>query len=191
MKQLFLPYLILLLLSGCADVEERNSGGKLYPCKQMHKAHFAGDSWKSYRIKNRFGNRRYTPQRHYLYNKVGMASWYGSDFHNKKTASGMIFNKNKLTAAHRTLPLPCLAEVVNLQNGRKVTVLVNDRGPFVGEDRIIDLSEGAAKKLGFYKEGLAKVRVKVLEQHTREMLKEHTTSSSGSRKKRTSPRKRM
>ncbi|MDD3029704.1 MAG: septal ring lytic transglycosylase RlpA family protein [Alphaproteobacteria bacterium] len=103
----------------------------------------------------------YYPNEDYSYDETGIASWYGDAFHNKKTANGEIFNKNELTAAHKTLPLPCLARVTNLENGRSIVVRVNDRGPFSGK-RIIDLSQRSAELLGFENKGLAKVRVQVL-----------------------------
>jgi len=103
----------------------------------------------------------YYPKEDYSYDETGIASWYGEDFHNKKTANGELFNKNELTAAHHTLPLPSLARVTNLENGRSLVVRINDRGPFSGA-RIIDLSQRSAQLLGFEKQGTAKVRVQVL-----------------------------
>jgi rare lipoprotein A len=101
----------------------------------------------------------YVPKEDPNYNRVGTASWYGAQFHAKATANGETFDMDALTAAHTTLPLPSLVEVTNLENGRKVIVRVNDRGPFVG-DRIIDMSRAAARELGFESKGLAKVRVR-------------------------------
>lgn len=101
----------------------------------------------------------YVPKEDPTYNRVGTASWYGAQFHAKATANGETFDMDALTAAHTTLPLPSLVEVTNLENGRKVIVRVNDRGPFVG-DRIIDMSRAAARELGFESKGLAKVRVR-------------------------------
>ncbi len=101
----------------------------------------------------------YVPKEDPTYNRVGTASWYGAQFHAKATANGEVFDMDALTAAHTTLPLPSLVEVTNLENGRKVIVRVNDRGPFVG-DRIIDMSRAAARELGFEAKGLAKVRVR-------------------------------
>src|SRR5690606_29824158 len=92
------------------------------------------------------------------YDRIGIASWYGSDFHGRLTANGEIYDQNRLTAAHPTLPLPSTVRVTNLSNGRSVVVRVNDRGPFL-HDRIIDLSRTAAQQLGFANRGLAKVRV--------------------------------
>ncbi|MCP5362076.1 MAG: septal ring lytic transglycosylase RlpA family protein [Hyphomicrobiales bacterium] len=102
----------------------------------------------------------YTPEEDKNYSQVGLASWYGSDFHNKKTANGEVFDKSKLTAAHRTLPMPSVVKVTNLENGRSIRVRVNDRGPYVdGDKRIIDLSEETARRLGFREKGIAKVKV--------------------------------
>jgi len=106
---------------------------------------------------------RYYPQTNYRYSAIGYSSWYGYDCHGKPTATGRIFDKNKLTAAHRTLPLPSVVIVENLENGKKVKLLVNDRGPFAYTDkRIIDVSQRAADILGFRKKGYAKVRVTCL-----------------------------
>ncbi len=91
----------------------------------------------------------------------GMASWYGTKFHGKRTASGEIYNMYALTAAHKTLPIPVYVQVKNLRNGRTVNVRVNDRGPFV-DGRIIDLSFAAAKKLGITMAGTAKVEIRTL-----------------------------
>lgn len=90
----------------------------------------------------------------------GVASWYGPGFHGRATASGEIYDMDGLTAAHKTLPLGTLVEVVNLDNGRRVTVRVNDRGPFVGR-RILDLSRGAARALGMLGAGLATVELRL------------------------------
>ena len=92
------------------------------------------------------------------YDGVGVASWYGEPFHGRATANGERFDRRVVTAAHPTLPLPSLVRVVNLTNHRELMVRVNDRGPFVG-DRIIDLSQEAARQLGFERQGLAQVRV--------------------------------
>ncbi len=90
--------------------------------------------------------------------QTGTASWYGAEFKNQKTANGDIFDPNKMTAASRKLPLGSKATVTNLENGKKVTVIINDRGPYA-KNRIIDLSHAAAKKLEMVEEGTAKVKV--------------------------------
>lgn len=121
---------------------------------------------KPYKI----AGKMYYPKVDTNYKEVGFASWYGSDFHNKKTANGEIFNKNELTAAHKTLPLPSIVKVTNLENGKSIKVKVNDRGPFVN-DRIIDLSEKASIKLGMKDKGIVKVRVEYLKTETESLLK--------------------
>ncbi|WP_319543436.1 septal ring lytic transglycosylase RlpA family protein [uncultured Pseudodesulfovibrio sp.] len=92
------------------------------------------------------------------YDEVGMASWYGKDFHGKKTANGYIYNMYGVTAAHKLLPLGTEVQVTNLENNRSIVLVINDRGPFV-HGRILDLSYGAAKKLGTVERGVAKVRI--------------------------------
>jgi len=98
------------------------------------------------------------------YNKTGVASWYGKKFHGKKTANGERYDMHAMSAAHKTLPLPTMVRVTNLDNGRSVVVRVNDRGPFV-KSRMIDLSYAAAKALGYDKKGTARVRVQTLDGH--------------------------
>ncbi len=112
---------------------------------------------KPYKVNGRW----YRPAHEPGYDKTGMASWYGRDFHGRATANGELYNMNALTAAHTTLPMPSMVEVTNLENRRRVVVRVNDRGPFAS-NRIIDLSRAAARRLGFEKKGLAKVRVRYL-----------------------------
>jgi rare lipoprotein A len=92
------------------------------------------------------------------YNEIGVASWYGPGFHGKATASGEVFDRDALTAAHPTLPIPSLVRVTNLSNGRTIVVRLNDRGPYKN-DRIIDLSKAAAEALGVTATGTAKVQV--------------------------------
>lgn len=112
---------------------------------------------KPYQIKGRWYRPEYDPS----YVRTGTASWYGADFHGLATANGEVFDKEQITAAHPTLPLPSIARVTNLDNGRSIEVRVNDRGPFIG-DRLIDLSQAAARKLGYEGRGLAPVRVEFL-----------------------------
>lgn len=104
---------------------------------------------------------RYYPKLDPNYDRRGVASWYGTDFHGRKTANGEIYDMNRFSAAHRTMPLPSYAKVTNLQNGRSVTVRVNDRGPYA-HDREIDMSRRAAIALGFKRQGTTPVRVKYL-----------------------------
>jgi rare lipoprotein A len=95
------------------------------------------------------------------YSERGIASWYGSEFHRATTATGETYDMYAMSAAHRTLPLPCYVRVTNLGNGRSVVVRVNDRGPFKS-DRIIDLSYSAAAKLEMVRAGTARVEITVL-----------------------------
>ena len=99
------------------------------------------------------------------YRQKGIASWYGYETHRKKggrmTANGEVFHPEGLNAAHKYLPLPTFVWITNLENNRRIALRVNDRGPFV-KGRIIDLSAGAAKKLGFYKKGTARVLVETV-----------------------------
>lgn len=103
--------------------------------------------------------RTYTPADQPDYDETGTASWYGEAFQGRPTANGEVFDMNQVSAAHKTLPLPSMVEVTNLDNGRSLTVRVNDRGPFV-DGRIIDLSKEAADELGVLRPGLARVRVR-------------------------------
>ena len=103
----------------------------------------------------------YTPRVDYDYAETGVASWYGPQFHGNRTANGEPFDMNAISAAHRTLPLPSMVRVTNLENGRALNVRVNDRGPF-SRGRIIDLSRRAAQLLGIEQKGTAMVRVEIL-----------------------------
>jgi rare lipoprotein A len=102
--------------------------------------------------------RTYYPSHDPKYRAEGIASWYGADFHGRRTANGEVYDMNGISAAHPTMPMPSYARVTNLENGRSIIVRVNDRGPYA-HGRIIDLSTGTAKALGTYGAGLARVRV--------------------------------
>jgi len=137
-----------LILSACAG---HDRGGNPIAGQPHYKV---GDP---YQVKGE----TYYPREDYSYDETGIASWYGQDFHGGRTANGEVFNKDELTAAHKTLPLPTLARVTNLDNGKSIVVRINDRGPFSGS-RLIDMSQRAAQLLGFEGQGTAKVRVQVL-----------------------------
>ncbi|MDR1034333.1 MAG: septal ring lytic transglycosylase RlpA family protein [Holosporales bacterium] len=98
----------------------------------------------------------------YEYDEVGLASWYGDDFHGKMKATGERFNKMAMTAAHRTLPLPSVVRVTNLRNGKSVIVIIDDRGPYCYAGRIIDLSYGAARALNLHRHKPSPVRVQTM-----------------------------
>jgi rare lipoprotein A len=101
----------------------------------------------------------YYPQEDPGYDRVGIASWYGTDFHSKQTANGERFDMNAVTAAHPTLPIPSYVYATNLSNGRTLLVRVNDRGPYK-PGRIIDLSRQSARLLGFEGNGITQIRVR-------------------------------
>ena len=105
----------------------------------------------------------YYPKIDYDYSESGIASWYGPDFHGKSTANGEIFDQNALTAAHKTLPMPTIVRVTNLENGRSIEVRINDRGPF-SNNRVIDLTRRGAQLLGFENQGTARVKVQVMKE---------------------------
>lgn len=105
--------------------------------------------------------RWYVPMHEPDYNEIGVASWYGPNFHGKLSSTGETYDQYAMTAAHPTLPIPSMVRVTNLENGKTVTVRLNDRGPFI-DDRIIDLSRAAAESIDMTRKGTAKVRVEYL-----------------------------
>jgi rare lipoprotein A len=148
----------VLALAGCA---ETGSGKKAAVQGQPRSA--AGYKiGEPYQVKGVW----YYPKEDFGYDETGIASWYGPGFHAETTANGETFDQNELTGAHKTLPLPSLVRVTNLENGRSIIVRINDRGPFV-PGRIVDLSRRGAQLLGFEGQGSAKVRVAVLPEESR------------------------
>jgi rare lipoprotein A len=101
----------------------------------------------------------YTPTEDPSYDRIGVASWYGTEFHGKQTANGERFDMNAITAAHPTLPMPSYLYVTNIRNGRTLLVRLNDRGPYK-RGRIIDLSRRTAQLLGFDAQGTTEIRVR-------------------------------
>jgi rare lipoprotein A len=152
----------LLLLTGCAETQLVSHWAK--------KVSWPGqaESQGAYKVGNPYkvGKVWYYPEENFRLVETGIASWYGPGFHNAQTANGEVFDQNELTAAHRTLQLPSLARVTNLENGRSVVVRVNDRGPFKN-GRIMDVSRRTAELLGFINKGTARVRIEVLEKESR------------------------
>ncbi len=149
-----IPFLLtfFILLAGCADKTQGYSTN-INNSQNMHRA-----TMKSYVV----NGKRYYPTRVGIGDHFsGVASWYGEDFHGKKTSNGEIYNMYAYTAAHKILPMNTMLKVTNLLNNRSVLVRVNDRGPFVGS-RIIDLSYSAAKKLNMENRGTAPVRLEVV-----------------------------
>ena len=125
------------------------------------------------------GSVTYTPADAAAYDEVGYASWYGAELQGRNTANGEVFLPASITAAHKTLPMPSYVEVTSLETGRTILARVNDRGPFAN-DRLIDLSEGAAKQLGITAQGVAGVRVRKINppEQERAMLRNGQAASS-------------
>jgi rare lipoprotein A len=167
------------LLSGCAEAnlfghyakkatsgdESPAAGSTAAPGYKVGKPYQVGGVW-------------YYPKEDFDYDETGIASWYGPDFHAKVTANGETFDQNAVTAAHKTLPMPSVVRVTNLDNGRSLVVRVNDRGPFVN-GRVIDLSRRAAQLLGFEGNGTAKVRVQILADESRVLAGKLKPDSDG------------
>jgi len=137
--KVFLALALILTLSGCAGLGPNRSG-------------------KSYVIN---GKRYHILASADGFRQKGLASWYGEPFHGRKTASGEVYDMNKVSAAHKTLPLHTWVEVRNLDTNKVLTMRVNDRGPFV-KGRVIDLSRAAAKEMGMLQAGVARVTVKAI-----------------------------
>jgi rare lipoprotein A len=110
----------------------------------------------------------YYPKADYEYSESGIASWYGPGFHGKRTANGEVYDENGLTAAHKTLPMPSMVRVTNLENGRSIQVRVNDRGPFEA-GRVIDMTRRGAQLLGFIQQGTARVRVDIMPEESQQL----------------------
>lgn len=127
----------------------------------------------AYKVGNPYliDGQEYQPRESFDYTETGIASWYGPGFHAKQTANGEKFDQHELTAAHRTLQMPSLVRVTNLENGRSVVLRVNDRGPFA-RGRIIDVSQKGAELLGFKNKGTAKVRVETLPAESRRIAED-------------------
>ena len=141
---------LVLSLIGCTS-------NNTIPSYKNNKNPFFGGSYKigdPYLVDGKV----YYPSENNDYDEVGVASWYGKKFHKRLTANGETFDMFKISAAHKTLPLPSIVKVINLENNKSIILRVNDRGPFA-KDRIIDLSMRAAERLGFKEQGTSKVRV--------------------------------
>jgi rare lipoprotein A len=158
-------FLLIFTISSC-------SGFSKNPKRAVcHNTYEAGKYTGHYKIGKPYTvkNETYVPKLDHSYSEEGNASWYGDYFHCRSTANGSVFNKNEMTAAHKTLPLPSIAKVTNLSNGKTVKVIINDRGPFV-KGRIIDLSEKAAHAIGIKHQGVGKVKVEYLHDESSRLL---------------------
>jgi rare lipoprotein A len=162
MRLHLLLFLVCFGLTACTETQLVSHMAKQFP-----NGNAAAKQQGNFKVGNpyRVEGKIYTPQETYSLTESGIASWYGPGFHGKRTANGEQFDKNELTAAHRTLQMPSLVRVTNLDNGRSLIVRVNDRGPFK-RGRVIDVSQRAAELLGFKNIGTAKVKLQVLTQES-------------------------
>ncbi len=153
---------LALILAGCAETQ------LLVHAAKRAKEQASPPTVGIYKVGNPYQIKGvwYYPKVDWEYRETGIASWYGPGFHGKTTANGEPYDQNDMTAAHRTLPMPSVVRVTNLDNGRSIVVRINDRGPFA-HGRIIDMSRRGAQLLGFERLGTAKVRVELLESETR------------------------
>lgn len=165
--KLLLILSLVACLSSCKSTHSSSSGSSKI-CKNSYDKSYKGHVHvgNPYKVKNK----TYTPKLERSYDEIGIASWYGHKFHCRKTANGETFDKNQLSGAHKTLPLPSVVKVTNLSNNNSVNVIINDRGPF-SQNRLIDISEKAAIVLGMKNQGTAKVRVQLLLDETNKLMR--------------------
>ena len=167
------PAILLLFLAGCSTAELTvdliKKSKKRVQQVEIEKAIEDGTITANpiYKIGNPYqvGGVWYYPERDLAYDETGIGSWYGDEFAGRLTANGEIFDPDMVTAAHKTLPMPSVVRVTNLDNGKSLVVRINDRGPFVA-GRVIDLSREAARLIGYRDQGIARVRVQVLAEQT-------------------------
>ena len=170
MKRIFLLLLLMFITSSCSETSFIINTAKRITNVDDKPKYKVGSPYK-------INGQWFYPAVDYNYDEVGIASWYGPNFHGKKTANGEIFNQNEISAAHKTLPIPSIVSVTNLENNRILEIRINDRGPFV-RGRIIDLSKKAAEVLGILKNGTAKVRVKINESKSRKIAMDYENYKS-------------
>ena len=162
-KTYFLITVIFIFTTGCTAIKrnnapeniENNISHKIIPKLENYGKY---GNPKSYKV---IGVRYKTLNTHIGYAEKGKASWYGKKFHGRLTSTREVYNMYRISAAHKSLPIPCYVKVTNLDNNKSLIVRVNDRGPFK-KGRIIDLSYAAAKKLGFIEQGTANVYVQAI-----------------------------
>ena len=151
-----LPVLLLFLMPGCSTTEK--CGQKTAPAVQATEAHVKNAPY-------RVSGKRYTPMSvadALQYSETGYASWYGGKGRSMKTSSGEYINPQRsMTAAHKTLPMPCKVKVTCLATGKSAVVRINNRGPF-HSNRLIDLTASAASRIGLHSRGVSKVRLEVI-----------------------------
>lgn len=168
MKKLYLFISLIFVLTSCATQEDKLHAKLSKGDRKIDKydGHYKVSAKPELKEK----------QKEKIFSETGIASWYGikkilgkNSFHGKKTANGDQFNTHALTAAHKSLPIPSMAKITNLENNKTLIVMINDRGPYK-KNRIVDVSSEAAKLLGFKNKGLAKVKIEHLPVETKELL---------------------
>ncbi len=158
----FIVFIILFIFIGCSSRQyvyngsSRNSNTSTSEIKNSANMHRA--TMRPYTV---LGKKYYPTKVSVGDSFSGIASWYGPNFHNKLTSNGEYYNMHDMTAAHKTLPMNTMVKVTNLENGKKIVVRINDRGPFV-KTRIIDLSNEAAHRIDMVKKGTAPIRLEVI-----------------------------
>jgi len=150
-----LPLVFMLLLAACATTRPGGDLSGAQGPKIAREPQYNSGNFKPYTVRGKTYYPRIPDPGH---TETGIASWYGSESPNATTADGEYFVPDGVSAAHKTFPLPSIAQVTNLDNGKTIRVRVNDRGPFV-DGRVMDLSRGAAKALGVYTTGTARVKI--------------------------------
>ena len=154
--------LFMVVLSACAETQFLISTSKRVTSSAEEASPPRYKVGNPYQIQGAW----YYPAEDFEHDETGIASWYGAQFHGRRTANGEIYDMNALTAAHRTLPMPSYVRVTNMENGRSLILKVNDRGPFA-RNRVIDISRRGAQLLGFQKAGTARVRVQIMADKSR------------------------
>ncbi len=158
-RHIFLIFFVLLLITGCSS---RSYYGRYYTPVKKHRINNSASIQRATMKPYTINGRTYYPTVVSTGNIYrGIASWYGPNFHGRKTSNSEWYDMYAMTAAHKTLPMNTIVKVTNLLNGKSAIVRINDRGPFV-KNRIIDLSYAAAKKIGIVRSGTAPVRLEVL-----------------------------
>lgn len=153
MRVIFILSMAVFLITGCTEIRYASHLVKS-SIPQQQGTFKIGNPYK-------IGGKYYYPKESYDLVETGIASWYGPNFHGKLTANGERYDMNELTAAHRTLQMPSIVRVTNLDNGRSLILRVNDRGPY-SRGRVLDVSKRGAELLGFKNKGTTKVRIEVL-----------------------------
>jgi len=160
-KAMYFLFGNIFLFSGCSNKQYENLNVKPKSNKKLYYSQYNKSNLKKkspYIVRGKM-YKPFIPR--VGHTEYGLASWYGLPFHGRKTASGEIYDMNKISAAHKFYPINTIVEVTNLKNNKTITLRINDRGPY-NYGRSIDLSKAAAKELGIYNKGVEKVKITVI-----------------------------